>query len=297
MADSIKYFAHIKAKSSCPDCSSPIFINGPVEKVICSSCMTEVKIGKDTIIDYFTSGYDDLKTSPMREARITYLGHPSSYIYGNNPPKCPKCEEKIPTEKLVENEKEQQWNIECEKCGNSISVSKTPKWIRKKVPTAKIVINTEFEQVKANEKPKSEVEIKGIVFSCPKCSAGLEVDGTKRVIDCKYCSSSVYLPDDLWLRLHPVEKVKEWYIGFTNIKAIIIIDKRKKLKEKNKINYKNIKILRAEILQMIAELEDSGVFKGKQKKELQEDIENKEKEIIELDEKIKKTISRMNNIN
>ncbi|MBN2893740.1 MAG: hypothetical protein JXL97_17860 [Bacteroidales bacterium] len=295
MPDSIKYFAHIKAKSTCPDCSNPIFINGPIEKVNCSSCLKEVKIGRDTIIDYFISGYEDLKTSPMREASITYIGHPSSYIYGNNPPKCPKCEEKIPTENLFENESEQQWNIECEKCGNLISVCKTPEWIRKKVPTARIVINAEFES--QNKKSNDQVELKGIVFSCPKCSAGLEVDGTKRVIDCKYCSSSVYIPDELWFRLHPVEKVKEWYIGFTNIKAIIIIEKRKELKDKNKINYKNIKILRTEISEMKAELENLGVFKGKQKKKLQESIENKENEIIELDETIKNIVRKINYLN
>src|SRR4029078_2601772 len=46
------------------------------------------------------------------------------------------------------------------------------------------------------------------------CRAGLQIEGSSRMVDCQYCSSSVYLPDDLWQRFHPVAEVKRWFLCF-----------------------------------------------------------------------------------
>jgi WD40 repeat protein len=67
-----------------------------------------------------------------------------------------------------------------------------------------------FEAGKGNMKTPEAV--KPILFSCPSCAGNLEVDGSDRVIKCKYCNSEIYLPDDLWFRMHPVEVVERWYI-------------------------------------------------------------------------------------
>ena len=53
-----------------------------------------------------------------------------------------------------------------------------------------------------------------VLFTCPSCAGNLEIDGSSRMIKCKYCSSEIYLPDDLWFRLHPVKEVERWYAVF-----------------------------------------------------------------------------------
>lgn len=53
-----------------------------------------------------------------------------------------------------------------------------------------------------------------IYFSCLQCGAGLPIDGTQRVVTCKHCSGSSFLPDPLWLRMHPAAKMRWLYIAF-----------------------------------------------------------------------------------
>src|SRR6185437_12497888 len=53
------------------------------------------------------------------------------------------------------------------------------------------------------------------VFYCANCKAPLPVDGSNRVVKCQYCATDVYLPDDLWQRMHPVAVVARWYMCMT----------------------------------------------------------------------------------
>ena len=39
------------------------------------------------------------------------------------------------------------------------------------------------------------------------------IDGEDRIVICEYCETNVYLPDDLWLRLHPAKKKNRWFVG------------------------------------------------------------------------------------
>ena len=54
-----------------------------------------------------------------------------------------------------------------------------------------------------------------VVMSCPKCSATLDLDEkSKRLTTCGDCGTDVYLPDDLWRRLHPVKQAERWYVEY-----------------------------------------------------------------------------------
>jgi hypothetical protein len=50
-----------------------------------------------------------------------------------------------------------------------------------------------------------------LVFACMSCGGGLKVDGTSRVVACKFCNDSNFLPDALWLRMHPALK-RRWLV-------------------------------------------------------------------------------------
>ncbi len=53
-----------------------------------------------------------------------------------------------------------------------------------------------------------------VAFTCPHCGGGLQVDGSRRAVDCEYCHASAVLPDQLWQRLHPVTRKKRWFLVF-----------------------------------------------------------------------------------
>ena len=50
-----------------------------------------------------------------------------------------------------------------------------------------------------------------LVFACMSCGGGLKVDGTSRVVACRFCNDSNFLPDTLWLQMHPALK-RRWLV-------------------------------------------------------------------------------------
>jgi hypothetical protein len=51
-------------------------------------------------------------------------------------------------------------------------------------------------------------------FTCPQCGGGLQVDGRQRAVPCEYCHTSSVLPDEVWIRLHPVTTKKRWFLVY-----------------------------------------------------------------------------------
>jgi len=58
--------------------------------------------------------------------------------------------------------------------------------------------------------------VKAIAMACPQCSGGLLVRHTDdRVITCRYCNTDLFLPDELWRRLHPAKTLCAWTLTYT----------------------------------------------------------------------------------
>ncbi len=58
-------------------------------------------------------------------------------------------------------------------------------------------------------------KIKPIAIKCISCGAVLHIDSeTPRNTTCVHCDTMQYLPDGLWLSLHPVKKAKAWYMHY-----------------------------------------------------------------------------------
>lgn len=55
---------------------------------------------------------------------------------------------------------------------------------------------------------------KPTVMACMSCGGSLPVDGSARLVTCQYCDANNYLPDGLWLALHPAAKRETWYVVF-----------------------------------------------------------------------------------
>ena len=53
-----------------------------------------------------------------------------------------------------------------------------------------------------------------ILFSCLGCGAPLTVDGSSpRTLTCEFCSAASFIPDALWLRMHPSQRKKPfWFL-------------------------------------------------------------------------------------
>ncbi len=52
-----------------------------------------------------------------------------------------------------------------------------------------------------------------VLFSCLGCGAPTGVDAaTPRIMRCTFCTATSYLPDALWLRLHPTQRKQAFHL-------------------------------------------------------------------------------------
>jgi DNA-directed RNA polymerase subunit RPC12/RpoP len=209
-------------KSTCKSCGNPLSINAFVNEIFCDSCNNKNVIPQDiwkSIVSENIVDIRDFKEGEGQNSKSFTGEYEFSLMFGKQKARCSKCKTTILDE--VYNSFEGN-SYTCPKCSNIISLRKPDEFNLQIVPSLKFIVGEEMSQFNTGtETIKKPEETKPVIFTCPSCGAGLEIDGTKRLIVCKYCSSKVYLPDDLWHELHPVKTVSRWYILLDEKDALV----------------------------------------------------------------------------
>lgn len=205
-------FASVEIKTECQKCGNPVMINGPVLKLLCNSCQNETEITAMTwksILGDLVNEIRELKPGEGIESQTLAGSLNRNMTVMREKPACHSCGTLL--QGIPDSIKEEA-TLYCPKCGSKNRLIPAPSWLTLLVPEAVLLVNA------LSDAPDGDKEIpagKPVFFTCPGCAGNLKVDGTSRLVTCRYCSADIYLPDDLWLRMHPVETVKKWYIGFT----------------------------------------------------------------------------------
>lgn len=226
----------IRVTLDCPECASPIPVNGVVPTVLCHGCHTVVELegelGWDKITTY-AKGEGRLVSGSFRIAgeirALDYLlmfrqrtGRPQRLYRSHQgillevderPPKCLECGHGLDAATLLkEAYKEQEPKAFCGQCGTPVPLRRPEQehqWIH---PTIAAIVNETALQGDLTE-PQAGAPV---LFACLGCGASLEIDGTApRISTCKYCDATSYLPDALWLRLHPAQRKRAFHLLLT----------------------------------------------------------------------------------
>jgi len=134
-----------------------------------------------------------------------------STMYGNQKARCEKCKTAVPEEEIAAYT--EAGIYKCAECNNDVSVRPAPEFLKSKYPQVKYLVAEDENMLAKNEtgyQPANNV--KPVIFTCPACGGALKVDGSNRMMDCEFCKNTIYLPDDLWFRLHPPKVVERWYL-------------------------------------------------------------------------------------
>jgi len=204
------YYAMVECSIKCPKCDSPVMLNGPVESAHCDQCQNDITIPhefwKGILEDVLKEVRNEFKEGEGSNSTIFGMFN-TSLTYRRLQPGCEKCGTPIE----INNDITESFTYICPKCQHKTEILTSPSWLSKIFPFIKLLVNAELQTGTGKGSPA----VSGpIVFSCPKCGAALTVDGTDRLVLCKFCGSNVYLPDDLWLRLHPAKTKTRWFLGF-----------------------------------------------------------------------------------
>lgn len=200
----------IELSIHCPRCETPIHIDGPSGEVFCGKCMSSTefpgKVWENVIGDALKEAG---KMKPGQGTQSTIFGHfRMSLLHGNQVPYCLECK------KDFDPEKDRSLNrFTCSDCGAVMPCREAPSWFKAILPRVKLLAGTPPESKDKPDSPEKTGE-GAVALSCPKCSASLLVNGEDRLVPCCHCGTRVYLPDDLWLRLHPAKTKTRWFIGF-----------------------------------------------------------------------------------
>lgn len=207
----------IELKTNCKFCGSAMPINALVDHILCHSCQKT----QDFTYDYWrksildsavTDGFKFSDNEGQNQTNMT--GEFTFHLtYGKQQPRCGKCKTYLDENRIDEFAK--TGNAKCAKCGNDISVRSTPDELKAIFPGMVYLAGEDSDMFSTGKSSfQSAPSGKPIIFTCPSCAGALEIDGKERMVTCKFCSSEIYLPDDLWFRLHPVKTVNRWYMVY-----------------------------------------------------------------------------------
>jgi uncharacterized integral membrane protein len=205
-------------RTECARCGQPVPINGPFQVMHCGACQADTPVHDGlwaVLLPRVDDRYHEMPEGvPERFSRgIDGLTYHCSFA--RSAPRCDKCGVALPLDATPGAERD----VFCTSCGDGASVYPAPEWLRTIVPSAQQIYSVDRG---GGAEARRGVPLGGVVESpqpivmpCPQCGGALHLGGdSERVVKCKFCSADVYLPDDLWRRLHPVRTVREWFVRF-----------------------------------------------------------------------------------
>lgn len=206
-------YTSIEMRSECEKCGKPLMINGPLRKVPCKSCQKTLKIHPmswKTLLEGLIEDIKNVKPGEGRQSHTFAADFQRDYTAIRENPCCFACSAPL---KNIPSSLKGEKIIPCPKCSHENIAMEAPRWLKKVIPEISVLINASLLEDEGKSE-KITARGKPIHFTCPACSGNLKLDGSSRLINCEYCGGDIYLPDDLWLIMHPVDTVQKWYIGF-----------------------------------------------------------------------------------
>jgi hypothetical protein len=195
----------------CPHCRGGIPVNGFTNEVLCSNCLKGVELSQD-----WWDGHLDNETLAEAIAMDPGTGNSSTSLgglnerieSGNRPPRCQGCKHEF--DYAVMQKAADQGGFECPGCKQRIRVRKATPLALSLIPEADLLVHE--DETGDGLGSDGAVAAEPMMFACLSCGGGLSVDGSTRTPKCLHCGNANYLPDSLWLRLHPAPTSHAFFV-------------------------------------------------------------------------------------
>jgi hypothetical protein len=189
----------------CDHCGSMVPINGPARSVHCDDCLRDTPLlglGEQL----------SMASIDISELDSNY----TSKVFEDPGAQCSKCEAMIPIGDYIKAPQSPP-TIPCSNCGAGAMSYPAPDWLKELLPNALQVFGG--EPVAADGRGGASLVVENepepVVMACPNCGGGLTItQEAERTTACHYCNASVFLPDQLWRRLHPVRVMRRWALRY-----------------------------------------------------------------------------------
>lgn len=201
----------VRLSFPCDACDTGLPINGPVPMTKCLRCLEVTTLTGERAWSQllsptvFLHALRHTKPGETTRSEGQRLNRTTTLRF----PRCPACgKEHEARPAKVALMKHQP--LTCP-CGTQLPLQAVPEAFASALPFVKALVDAELLDDSTTQAPVSSGPV---VMACMKCQASLPVDGTRRLVECGYCTARNDLPDDLWLALHPAAKRESWFILF-----------------------------------------------------------------------------------
>jgi hypothetical protein len=213
--------AALEISVQCPKCDAAVPLSGPLLRVHCDKCQTDFELPPRfwfrILRDIYAEAGFRLEDGQGYNAEA-FERYEVKLLYGRQRPSCGGCNEPLELARDVTS----AYDHACAACGAATPVTPPPKWLERALTPPRVLANAEVQEEKAEAAEEGEAKAETsapVAFTCPQCGGSLLVDGRDRMITCNYCGVNVYLPDELWFRLHPARKKNRWFVVFGEIRG------------------------------------------------------------------------------
>lgn len=203
----------VRLSFPCEACDSGIPVNGPVPLVKCARCLEVTRLegarGWDKLLEkrVFVAAARNGRPGETTRSESKHLNLTTTVRF----PPCAACGKQHDHRRMKLAMMKRQ-PVTCG-CGVELVLQHVPAAFAATHPWVKGFVDADiFDESGAPH--AAAVTGAPVVTACMKCQASLPIDGTRRLVECSYCSARNYLPDDLWLALHPALKRESWFVIF-----------------------------------------------------------------------------------
>lgn len=209
-------YARVEARTQCGRCGSPLPLNGPTRAPLCSSCNHTAQIAPAVwkgLLEDIDEDWTEHDEGEGASSKIFTGGGEFNRTWIKSRPQCARCSAPLPVDAIPVGT---SGNAACVSCGHAFATAPAPDWLRQVFPSATQTYGAEAELAPAAGGVRAEANlahVQPIVMRCPQCGGSLSIGvDAQRVTPCRFCNTEVYLPDEVWKRLHPVKTVSPWWV-------------------------------------------------------------------------------------
>lgn len=192
-------------------------MNGLVSRVVCPGCSKVILLGHPgwkMLLEEVLRNAPQMALAEGRTSPNAWTPDGQFHVtYARTVVRCEQCKAEMPMDRAQELAS-RGWFV-CTSCGRRTSLrapGKTGNADPSILPGVALLVGEDVDQLATAGDSAAQNAKEPITVPCRQCGSTLPVDGSSRMVTCRFCNAQNALPDELWLRLHPVKTSTWWYL-------------------------------------------------------------------------------------